>query len=145
MSEATGAEVAPWQLHFEVLVVGAGQNPGTVQPGDAMEVLGDVQNAFDARAVAFLTPGGAIVGRAKLRNGATHQGVLFALLNPEAHGLPAGLELHAQAIAASSRSWQHSQAGFRARVTVVCPGGGGEGAQGTVLAFLLQNGLQEVW
>eukprot|EP00601_Ochromonadales_sp_CCMP2298_P030007 CAMPEP_0173327572 /NCGR_PEP_ID=MMETSP1144-20121109/1681_1 /TAXON_ID=483371 /ORGANISM="non described non described, Strain CCMP2298" /LENGTH=115 /DNA_ID=CAMNT_0014271979 /DNA_START=66 /DNA_END=409 /DNA_ORIENTATION=- len=115
MSEGNGAAQVPWQLHVDVLVVGAGQNAGSVQPGDAMEVLGDVQNAFDARAVVFLAPGGAIVGRAKLRNGATHQGALYAFLNPEAHGLPAGLELHAQAIAASSRSWQRSRAGFRAR------------------------------
>jgi hypothetical protein len=84
------------------------------------------------------------VGRAKLRNGATHQGALYALLNPEAHGLPAGLELHAEAITASSRSWQRSQAGFRALVTVVGQGGGGEAVLEMVRAYLLQHGLQIV-
>jgi hypothetical protein len=84
------------------------------------------------------------VGRAKQRGGATHQAVLFALLHPEAHDLPAGLQLHAHALAASSRAWQRSQTGFRTRVTVGVPAAGGEGALGTVRAFVMQHGLQEV-
>ncbi|KAJ1411189.1 hypothetical protein B484DRAFT_435660, partial [Ochromonadaceae sp. CCMP2298] len=140
--QASVPAVAPGQVQFEVLVVGAGQNAGSVQPGDAMQVLADAQNAFDAHAVAFVDPGGDIVGRAKRRDGATHQAVLSALLHPEAHGLPAGLVLHAEALTASSRAWQRSQAGFRTRITVVGPGGDGEGAlEG---ALLLQHGLQEV-
>jgi hypothetical protein len=80
----------------------------------------------------------------KQRGGATDQAVLSALLDPEAHGLPAGLVLHTHALAASSRAWQRSQAGFRTRVTVGVPAAGGKGALATVRAFVMQHGLQEV-
>jgi hypothetical protein len=49
-----------------------------------------------------------------------------------------------KAITASSRSWQRSQVGFRALVTVVGPRGGGEAVLEMVRAYLLQHGLQIV-